>query len=74
MFKKILVILLVIILLIVLVLGLINNYYCKDETHRDVYPVNPYCTKCHGKDGIKQHECTNPNGKDKYCRSCGKKI
>lgn len=47
---------------------------CFDITHRRKYPANPYCTKCHGCDGIIQHECSNPNGKDKYCRVCGKFV
>ena len=51
-----------------------GNIYCTDESHRDAYPVNPYCEKCRGKDGIVQHECINPNGKDKYCRTCGKEV
>lgn len=48
--------------------------YCTDESHKDAYPVNPYCEKCGGKDGIVQHECINPNGEDKYCRTCGKIV
>lgn len=47
---------------------------CFDITHRGKYPVNPYCTKCHGQDGVKLHKCSNPNGEDKYCRVCGKFI
>ena len=51
-----------------------NSDYCTDNTHREVYPVNPYCTKCKGRDGIVPHECTNPNGIDKFCPSCGKIV
>lgn len=64
----------ILIIFIIIVLGIINNSCCNDETHRGTYPVNPYCEKCHGKDGIVQHECTNPNGTDKYCRECGKSV
>ena len=62
------------IILLLITFCIINTSYCKDNTHRGVFPVNPYCTKCHGRDGIVQHECTNPNGIDKYCSSCGKKV
>lgn len=51
-----------------------EEYICFDITHRGKYPVNPYCTKCHGNDGFIIHECSNPNGKDKYCRVCGKVV
>lgn len=47
---------------------------CFDITHRGKYPVNPHCTKCNDTDGITLHKCANPNGKDKYCRVCGKFI
>lgn len=74
--KKIIVI--CIIVLIILGLGIIiknkRNIYCTDESHRDTYPVNPYCEKCRGIDGVVQHECTNPNGEEKYCRTCGKVV
>ena len=74
--KKIIVIFIVI--FIVLGLGIIiknkGNIYCTDESHRDAYPVNPFCTKCRGIDGTVRHECTNPNGESKYCSSCGKVV
>ena len=62
----------ILIILGILTFVIINNNFCFDKTHRGVYPVNPYCSKCHGRDGITVHECTNPNGKDKYCSVCGK--
>ena len=74
MLKKILILIVLVFFIILISLGIINNSYCKDNTHRGVFPVNPYCTKCHGRDGVVQHECTNPNGIEKYCRSCGKKV
>lgn len=65
----------IVLILISLILGIIvNNVFCFDDTHRKIYPVNPYCTKCHGRDGIVEHECTNPNGENKYCSSCGKIV
>lgn len=70
--KKIIVLILI---SLILILGIIvNNIFCFNDTHRGIYPVNPYCTKCHGRDGIVQHKCRNPNGKDKYCSSCGKIV
>jgi len=62
----------ILIILGVLTFVIINNNFCFDKTHRGVYPVNPYCSKCRGRDGIVMHECTNPNGEDKYCSVCGK--
>ena len=68
-------IMIIIILLIVLGLGIaINIEYCYDNSHRGVYPVNPYCEKCGVRDGIVMHKCTNPNGEEKYCRVCGKLL
>ena len=72
-------ILLIIILIILLGLGIaiiinVNKEYCYNISHRGAYPVNPYCEKCGGRDGIVMHECTNPNGEKKYCRVCGKLI
>ena len=65
----------IIVLILIVGIGIIvSNVFCFDVTHRWIYPVNPYCTKCCGRDGIVQHECTNPNGNDKYCSSCGKII
>ena len=73
--KKIIISIIIFIIVIMLTMFLINaNTYCMDKTHRGIYPVNPYCTKCKGRDGIVQHECTNPNGIDKYCSSCGKIV
>lgn len=76
MIKKVLIIFIIVIIALGLVFIIKNNddMYCTDETHRDAYPVNPYCKKCRGIDGIVQHECTNPNGKDKYCALCGKIV
>ncbi|MBP3595864.1 MAG: hypothetical protein J6J60_00465 [Clostridia bacterium] len=74
MIKKILIIIFIICIGLFIFFSMINNNYCKDEAHRGIYPVNPYCTKCHDRDGVKKHECKNPNGKDKYCSSCGKKL
>lgn len=56
------------------VVWIINNIFCFNDAHRDIYPVNPYCTRCRGRDGIVQHECTNPDGREMYCRSCGKIV
>lgn len=56
-------------LLVVLVSA---NIFCFADSHVGKYPVNPYCTKCHGRDGIVQHDCRNPNGAEIYCRTCGK--
>jgi len=72
-------IMIIIILLIVLGLGITitingNKEYCYDNSHRGVYPVNPYCEKCGVRNGIVMHECTNPNGEEKYCRVCGKLL
>ena len=50
------------------------NIYCSEQSHRDVFPVNPHCSKCNNIDGIVRHKCTNPDGEDKYCTSCGKII
>lgn len=67
-------------LIIILTIGIpisvkiVNNTFCYEVSHREVYPVNPYCEKCRGRDGDIQHECTNPNGKEKYCRVCGKIV
>ena len=72
--KNFILVIIAIIILLITFATIIDTSYCKDNTHRGVFPVNPYCTKCHGRDGIVQHECTNPNGIDKYCRSCGKKV
>lgn len=72
--KKFLTIVLVVFIMIFILIIQVNNSYCKDESHRGVFPVNPYCTKCHNRDGIKKHECSNPNGEEKYCRTCGKKL
>lgn len=47
---------------------------CCDVSHVGQYPVNPYCTKCQGRDGIIQHECQKPNGRERYCRTCGKIV
>ena len=52
----------------------INNIYCQDYTHKDVFPINPYCTKCQAREGQVQHKCTKPNGIDIYCRVCGKEM
>lgn len=60
--------------IIFIILIIINETFCFDKKHRKIYPVNPYCTKCHGRDGVVQHECKNPNGRDKYCSSCGKIV
>ena len=71
--KKIIIV--IVVLLFILLLGIIiNNTYCFNNGHKGVYPVNSFCTKCHGRDGIVQHECANPNGMDKYCRRCGKIV
>lgn len=72
--KKIIVLILISLILILGIGTIVNNVFCFDNTHRGIYPVNPYCTKCHGRDGIVQHKCTNPNGEDKYCSSCGKIV
>lgn len=74
--KKVIVICFIILIVIGLTFIIKNkgNIYCTDEAHRDAYPVNPYCEKCKGRDGVVQHECTNPNGEDKYCRTCGKIV
>ena len=67
-------------LIIILAIGIpisikiVNNMFCYEVSHREVYPVNPYCEKCRRRDGDIQHECTNPNGKEKYCRVCGKIV
>ena len=74
MLKKILILMLIVFIIILIALGIIDNSYCKDNTHRGVFPVNPYCTKCNGRDGVALHECTNPNGMDIYCRVCGRKV
>lgn len=73
MLKKILIIVISIGLFVFLVF-MLDSSYCTDKTHRGIFPVNPYCTKCHGADGFVQHKCTNPNGIDKYCPSCGKIV
>lgn len=49
-----------------------NNELCYEIEHRGIYPVNPYCERCGRRSGFIQHKCTNPNGKEKYCRVCGK--
>lgn len=75
--KKIIILILISLILILGIFGIriiVNNMFCFDGTHRGIYPVNPYCTKCQGRDGIVQHECSNPNGEDKFCSSCGKII
>lgn len=72
--KRIIVLIAMSLILIYGIITMVNNIFCFDDTHRGIYPVNPYCTKCHGRDGFTQHECTNPNGEDKYCRLCGKKV
>ena len=70
----------VIILLIILVIGIVinvnivNNMFCYEVSHREVYPVNPYCERCGGRDGIVQHECKNPKGEEKYCKVCGEIV
>ena len=70
----------VVILLVLLAIGIaisvniVNNMFCYEVSHKGVYPVNPYCEKCRGRDGDIQHECTNPNGEEKYCRVCGKIV
>ena len=67
-------------LIIILAIGIpisvkiVNNMFCYEVSHREIYPVNPYCEKCRGRDGDIQHECRNPNGKEKYCRVCGKIV
>ena len=61
-------------LIIIFIIIIINNIFCFDKVHKEKYPVNPYCTKCHVIDGDVQHECKNPNGKDIYCSSCGKIV
>lgn len=68
--KKFLIVSIIVIALIVIN----SNIYCNNFSHRGVVPVNPYCTRCHGRDGFVRHECTNPNGKNKYCPSCGKIV
>lgn len=69
------IVLILISLILILGIGItVYNVFCFDYTHREIYPINPYCTKCHGRDGIVQHECRNPNGEDKYCSSCGKIV
>lgn len=72
--KKLIVLALVILILIFGIGITVNNAFCFNDNHKGIYPVNPCCTKCHGRDGIVQHECKNPNGKDKYCRVCGKIV
>ena len=61
-------------IVIAVVINTYNNKLCYEAGHRGVYPVNPYCEKCGGRDGIVQHECQNPNGEEKYCRVCGKIV
>ena len=67
-------------LIIILAIGIpisvkiVNNMFCYEVSHREVYSVNPYCEKCRGRDGDIQHECRNPNGKEKYSRVCGKIV
>lgn len=72
--KKFIIFIFIIILLILIIGIFLNNTFCFNTYHKDSFPVNPYCTKCHGRDGIVQHECKNPNGKDRYCRTCGKIV
>lgn len=72
--KRIIVLIAISLIFIYGIIAMVNNIFCFDDTHRGIYPVNPHCTKCHGRDGIIQHECTNPNGEDKYCRLCGKIV
>ena len=57
-----------------LLAGLTSVSLCCDTSHIGQYPVNPYCTKCQGRDGIVQHECQKPNGRERYCRTCGKIV
>ena len=71
----------IIIIILLAILGLVyaiiingHKEYCYDVSHRGVYPVNPYCEKCGARDGIVMHKCTNPDGKEKYCRVCGKIV
>ncbi len=72
--KKPILILLIFLILVFSFWTIISNSFCFDSTHRGIYPVNPYCTRCRGRDGIVQHECTNPDGREIYCRSCGKIV
>ena len=77
--KKVLFTMVILLIILGLVVGYIvimngNKEYCYDTSHRGVYPVNPYCEKCGARDGIVMHQCTNPNGKEKYCRVCGKIV
>jgi len=74
MLKKFFILAIIAIIILLITFGIINTSYCKDNTHRGVFPVNPYCTKCHGRDGIVQHKCSNPDGIDKFCSSCGKIV
>lgn len=34
--------------------------------------VAPFCESCGDRDGIRLHECTNPDGESIFCRECGK--
>lgn len=63
-----------IIILALLIGWLASEPFCCESAHIGKYPVNPYCTKCRGRDGVIQHECRNPNGKEIYCRTCGKIV
>ena len=72
--KKIIVIIFISLILMCIFGMFLNKIVCFNNYHRGVYPVNPYCTKCHGRDGDVKHNCTNPNGKDKYCSVCGKIV
>lgn len=72
--RRIVKMLVIIVVLLVSTLTLYTNIVCTNTNHRNTYPVNPYCKKCRLIDGIIQHECKNPDGKDLYCNSCGKII
>lgn len=72
--KKIGIVVIIIIIIVALMFLTYSNIYCNDKNHRGKFPTNPYCTRCHGIDGIVPHKCTNPNGTEKYCSSCGKIV
>lgn len=62
-------------ILIIIIISFIfvqKTMYCTDISHKNAYPVNPFCTTCRQINGIIQHECKNPNGEEIYCPSCGK--
>lgn len=70
--KRITTISIIFLIIIMSFLAIQKTIYCHNIEHKETIPANPFCTTCRQIDGIVQHNCTNPDGKEIYCPSCGK--